>query len=309
MNKINMKQVFLPLNDVCISEEKKYIIWKNLENGIQKNFAGSPQRSKHKYTLAAAAAIGLTALIACVILLPSLFGSNNDSTGIIPTTVTQPSASDTKITEPMLRIVYGEQEVIDSAVPPAGKYFISGGVSEAIMDPLNATALFNVALDIYGWDEQKLMDLFIYEGKTLSEWKVNPDLTKYQKGLDAFWLENVSQTDLDSLQTPEEKENYLQGVVSEWDTLWDAEHQSNPSHLLSEAEQAFSADKEQIIIALISVEADRLMSLGLDVFLEESTDSRPTLVAYLSKEQIDDFPCGEYGYYIRWANRDDSIDS
>lgn len=307
MKEIDMYRAFSSLDDVRIPEDKKHDIWEILEKAIQAPKPQRLQRRKRRYVFAAASTATLAALVAGVVFLPFLL-NNNHSVESVPATGTQTTASVAEITTPERRVVYGNPSMIEEAIPPIGIYLLSGGVSEAIKDPLNASALFYVTTIVYYGNKLTVLESFVYEGKTISEWAEDPALNEYRDGFDAFSLEKYNEIDWDSIETSEEKESVLLGIVEEWDALWDATHSANPSKDLAKAEQAFEIEKNQEIFSLLSAEADRLMSLGLDVTLEGTADSRPRLVAYLSKEQIENFPCGEYGYYIAWADKEDVME-
>lgn len=307
MKEIDMHKSFSSLDDIRMPVDKKRAIWENLENAIRTPKTQRLHRRKRIYVLAAASAVTLAALAAGIVLLPLLL-NNSHSVESVPAPGIQTTASVAETTTPVRRVVYGDPISMDEAVPPAGICFLSGGVSEAINDPLNASALFYVTTIVYWGDNLTVLESFVYEGKTMKEWAADPALDEYRDGFNVFSLEKENEIDWDSIETSEEKESVLLGILEKWDALWDATHSANPSKDLAKAEQAFEIAKKQEIFSQLSAEADRLVSLGLDVTLEGTADSRPRLVAYLSKEQIENFPCGEYGYYIAWADRDDVMD-
>lgn len=307
MKKTEMSEVFSKMDDIRLSEDRKHVIWENLEKAIRNPKAREKQRRKKIYALAIASTFALAALFAGVFYIPTLLKNTPPTVESAPVTTAQTFPSIAEIATTAPRIVYGKGDVIDDFEPSPGTYYLSGGVTEALKDPQNESALFYVQIKVFYSKKLNVTKTFSYEGKTLDEW--GSDFHEYQEGFDAYYIEKYIELIEDHTLTENEGIDLMERVREEWDALWDLNHDINPSQKYSEAKQAFKTEKEQEVFNLLSEETCRLLSLGLDVTTEwRAAPQWPRIVCYLTKEQIEDFPCGDYGYYILWADKGDIID-
>ncbi len=309
MKKTGFNEIFSKMDDIRLSEDRKHVIWENLENAIRNPKTPEKQRRKKIYALAIASTFALAALFAGVFYIPNLLKNNHPTVESTPVTTAQTFPSIAEITTAAPRIVYGEGDAINECEPSSGTYLLSGGVREAITDPQNESALFYVHIMVFFSDQLSTLEkTFLYEGRTLDEWGRDPALREYQDGFDAFLLEKESAL-TETEWTQIDKESFWAGTIEEWDALWNSTHDINPAQEYTEANQAFETEKEQAIFNLLTEETSRLLSLGLDVAIDQrAAPQQPRIVGYLTKEQIEDFPCGDYGYYIVWADKSDVID-
>jgi hypothetical protein len=308
MKKTGFNAIFSKMDDIRLSVDRKHVIWENLEKAIRNPKAPEKQRRKKIYALAIASTFALAALFAGVFYIPNLLKKTPPTVESAAVTTAQTFPSIAEITTAAPRIVYGKTDVVDDFEPSPGTYYLSGGVTEALKDPQNESALFYVQIKVFYSNELNVTTTFLYEGKTLDEWGSDPSLREYQDGLNAYsWEKERALTDYEISQF--DTESFWAKTIEEWDALWDLNHDTNPSTKYAEAKQAFNVEKEKEVFNLLSEETSRLESLGLDVSTEQrAAPLWPRIVGYLTKEQIRNFPCGDYGYYILWADRGDIID-
>lgn len=308
MKKTELNGIFSKMDDIRLSEDRKHVIWENLEKAIRNPKAREKQRRNKIYAIAIASTIAFAALFAGVFYIPKLLMNTHPTVESTPATTAQTSPSTPQITTAVPRIVYGKADVVDDFEPSPGTYYLSGGVTEALKDPQNKSALFYVQIKVFYSKKLNVTTTFLYEGKTLDEWGSDPSLREYQDGLNAYSLEKErALTDYEISQF--DTESFWAKTIEEWDALWNLNHDTNPSTKYAEAKKAFEIEKEHEIVNLLKEETYRLLSLGLDVSIEHrAAPLWPRIIGYLTKEQIQDFPYGEYGYYILWADKGDIID-
>ncbi len=269
----DIKAVFLELNKIRVPDDRRGVI---LDNVIKSCMTSGPDRSG-KRSFPRKTFILAASMVSAAILVTVLI-SVSDKPFIVKTTP-ETGAIETASPETTVqrKIVYaGSSNLsIDDAVPKAGVCLIGCELKQAIDDPENEDALFYVYLEAY--IPSSTDDDFIYEGKTLAEWKTLKQ--EYIKGFNNFFEEKIK-----------ENSDYTAAEKEAWLMEWEETHGKDPSLKYSEAVKARSRD-------IKTAEIQRLSASGLSVELKEN-ENYLYMTGFLTEEQIRDFPCGEAGYYL-----------
>lgn len=184
------------------------------------------------------------------------------------------------------KIVYaknGKTMGMDLMVPNRGECVLEPELINALNHPENSNAKFYVYLNPYRLSEvySEEFNHFTFEGKTINEWKarVGYSFLSYDDYIN-------KRMDNHSNYTHEELLLWKQ----EWDTIQNCDQQTKLHEAL-----------KQRYILLCQLEVDRLDNHGIHVELAEDSNNSIGIYAYLSKEQVLNFPCGEASYYVLLA--------
>lgn len=212
-------------------------------------------------------------------------------------------------------VISGETGVEDEEAPQPGQAILSQSVSNSVKSPSNSDAYFYVQL-------KPNFDLgkdFMFEGKTYNEWWNVPEILTYNTAYET-WLRDVYPSLDEEMKAAEERgEEQAQG----WEN-------HNPQDYFdiyyehTQSDEVITAWKAALDKALAFNEAydewmhsDEYNKMEYELLKSEVTrlEEKEYLVelkgwdikGYLTKEQIESFDCGEYGYIISWAGKVDPI--
>lgn len=202
-------------------------------------------------------------------------------------------------------------DMVDEA-PPLGMVYINGSVIKAMEDSKNQDDLFYINVETY----YDVNNLFIYKGKTMAQWREDPELTAFNESSEE-WYDNIYLPLDEEMRAAEQSgEEHAQGWEKHdpdelYKKYWYDTHSEDEIEAyekafanLLEASTAYNEwinSDEYIAIDkdIRKEECARLVGLGYDL---QAFDYM--IAGYLTKEQIEDFPAtNEFGYIIEWADK------
>lgn len=213
-------------------------------------------------------------------------------------------------------VIHGEAGAQDEEVPEPGKAILSQDVSNSVKSPGNAEAFFYVQLK----PNFNLGQDFKFEGKTYDEYWDVPEIEAYNTAYET-WMQDVFPTLDEEMKAAEARgEEQAQG--------WE---KRNPQDYFdvyyehSQSEEVVTAWKAALDKALAFNEAynewlhsDEYNKMEYELLKSEESRLKEKkylielkgwdIKGYLTKEQIESFDCGEYGYVICWGGKEDPMD-
>lgn len=187
--------------------------------------------------------------------------------------------------------------LIDYARPEPGEIIISSGINAALDDPANSDSLYSVWIDVFVPEQYaNTFDQFVYNGKTIAQWRVLADLTAGTYPYSEYNGDhggNVTVEEWEQLQedakTLQAKENCDAATEKYMTEVYPAVQEAQKTGMLREY--------------------DRLLQLEYDVSLYETWEyygegdkqSFTILTGLLTKSQIEEFKTdSDYGYFLEW---------
>ena len=209
------------------------------------------------------------------------------------------------------KIIYGENDAEEELSPQKGEALLTQSVYNSVSSLGNKDAYFYVDLcACFDLDKD-----FQFEGKQYKEWDKAPEMQAYYDAYD-LWLQEVyPELDAQMKAAQARGEEQAKG----WDNhnpqdYFDIYYEhTQPEDVIAawkEAKDKAAAAQQayddwtktdeylEQLYSLLKNETLRLKDEGLFVELRGWD-----IVGYLTKEQVRDFDCGEYGYVISWAEK------
>ena len=226
--------------------------------------------------------------------------------------------------------------LLDDSVPNDGEIMMPFSLTQGVLDPANADALFAVSISIYGvtsfWEDTR--ESFLYEGKTIKELQADPAITLHDREA-AKWYEavfRVVEIDMTRRELAGDKSLEVMRWVKDSDMVraemfaeyWQKTQPMETQNTYDTACQrltkainavdAYLSSEEYLRLEMqesknrYEDEIARLRKLDITLDVDESELSLsyrfPYLYGLLTAEQIQEFPANQkYGYIIKWDTR------
>lgn len=213
-------------------------------------------------------------------------------------------------------IISGEQVAQEEEAPQAGKTILSQAVSNSAKSPSNSDAYFYVQLK----PNFNLGKDFKFEGKTYDEYWSVPEMETFNTAYETWLADVYPALDKEMKEAEKRGEEQAQGWANhnpedyfaiyyehsqseEVVTAWKAARDKALAFNKAYNEWTSSEEYNKTEYDLLKSEVSRLQEKKYLVELKGWD-----IKGYLTKEQIENFDCGEYGYVICWAGKEDTTD-
>ena len=209
------------------------------------------------------------------------------------------------------KLIYGDSNAEEEPEPQQGEAVLTQSVHNSVSSLGNKDAYFYVRLEACFYLDKD----FEFEGRQYKEWDKVPEMQAYYDAYDV-WLQDVYpglDAQMKAAQARGEEQAkgwdnhnpqdyfdiyYEHTQTQEVITAWkDARDKANAAQQAYEDWTKSDEYLEQLY-SLLKSETLRLKEEGLFVELRGWD-----IVGYLTKEQVRDFDCGEYGYAIGWGEK------
>ncbi len=246
-------------------------------------------------------------------LLPAGTGGTTAETTTTETTAAQTSLSTTGLTTTPTAIAiddvvvsrnYKQGEIVDRMAPRPGDIVINLGVQRALEEPANQEKRFYIELMIIpSENEIARFDQYVYNGRTIAEWRVLVDLANGTYPYSEYNGDHGGNVTVEAWQQKQTEAKTLDA-------------QTNLERATDEYQATMTPANHQKALAILQAEAARLIGLGYQVFLRPIKaegqglpyDDYPLLCGLLTADQLRHFPgLTEYGYAIDWVHDENGI--
>ena len=209
------------------------------------------------------------------------------------------------------KVIYGDSEVEEELEPQQGEVVMTQSVNNSVIALGNKDAYFYVDLGACFYLDKD----FEYEGRQYEEWDKVPEMQAYYDAYDV-WLQDVYPAlDAQMKAAQERGEEQAQGwdnhnPLDYFDIYYEHTQPEDVIAAWKEARDKVNAAQRayedwtksdeylEKLYGLLKSETERLKQEDLFVELRGWN-----IVGYLTKEQIRDFDCGEYGYSMSWGEK------
>lgn len=190
----------------------------------------------------------------------------------------------------------------------------------AALSELLGTEAPETVLNIQFWFDygSALEDAFLYDGKTLTEYRNQPALRAYSNEYEGWYFNEYRKLDAQNRDTPGWEKHDPEEL---FDTYWRERHTEED---IRAHEQAFEAYKKALnaylewrdgeggkeaLRTIFQQECDRLNALGFSLMLTKISDTQYRLDGTATVERLRSFPAKDgYQYWISLQNDDSPID-